>query len=36
MPGTLFDRPADFRISLTGTEAMIEASLPAFEAAAVG
>lgn len=34
MPGTLFDRPADFRISLTGTEAMIEASLPAFEAAA--
>lgn len=36
MPGTLFDRPADFRISLTGTEAMIEASLPAFEAAAGG
>jgi aspartate aminotransferase len=36
MPGTLFDRPADFRISLTGTEAMIEASLPAFEAAAAG
>lgn len=36
MPGTLFDRPADFRISLTGTEAMIEASLSAFEAAAGG
>lgn len=36
MPGTLFDRPADFRISLTGTAEMIEASLPAFEAAAGG
>jgi aspartate aminotransferase len=34
MPGTLFDRPADFRISLTGTAKMIDASLPAFEAAA--
>ncbi|WP_413850793.1 aminotransferase class I/II-fold pyridoxal phosphate-dependent enzyme [Albidovulum sp.] len=34
MPGTLFDRPADFRISLTGSAEMIEASLPAFEAAA--
>lgn len=34
MPGTLFDRPADFRISLTGSAAMIEASLPAFEATA--
>jgi aspartate/methionine/tyrosine aminotransferase len=34
MPGTLFDRPADFRISLTATAEMIEASLPAFEAAA--
>jgi len=34
MPGTLFDRPADFRISLTGTAEMIEASLPAFQAAA--
>lgn len=33
MPGTLFDRPADFRISLTGTADMIEASLPAFKAA---
>ncbi|AWC25793.1 Aspartate aminotransferase (plasmid) [Aminobacter sp. MSH1] len=33
MPGTLFDRPADFRISLTGTADMIEASLPAFQAA---
>lgn len=34
MPGTLFDRPEDFRISLTGSAGMIEASLPAFEAAA--
>jgi aspartate/methionine/tyrosine aminotransferase len=34
MPGTLFERPSDFRISLTGSAAMIEASLPAFEAAA--
>jgi aspartate aminotransferase len=34
MPGTLFDRPTDFRISLTGTADMIEASLPVFEAAA--
>ncbi|MCV2867524.1 aminotransferase class I/II-fold pyridoxal phosphate-dependent enzyme [Defluviimonas sp. WL0002] len=34
MPGTLFDRPTDFRISLTGTFEMIEASLPAFQAAA--
>ena len=33
MPGTLFDRPGDFRISLTGTADMIEASLPAFKAA---
>jgi aspartate/methionine/tyrosine aminotransferase len=34
MPGTLFERPGDFRISLTGTEGMIEASLAAFEALA--
>ncbi|WP_068113418.1 aminotransferase class I/II-fold pyridoxal phosphate-dependent enzyme [Tropicimonas marinistellae] len=34
MPGTLFDRPSDFRICLTGTAEMIEASLPAFESAA--
>jgi aspartate aminotransferase len=34
MPGTLFERPGDFRISLTGSAEMIEASLPAFEAAA--
>ena len=34
MPGTLFERPGDFRISLTGTHDMIEASLPAFEALA--
>ena len=34
MPGTLFERPGDFRISLTGTPDMIEASLPAFQALA--
>lgn len=34
MPGTLFERPGDFRISLTGTAGMIEASLAAFEALA--
>ncbi|SFC09391.1 aminotransferase class I/II-fold pyridoxal phosphate-dependent enzyme [Tropicimonas isoalkanivorans] len=34
MPGTLFDRPSDFRICLTATSEMIEASLPAFKAAA--
>lgn len=33
MPGTLFDRPGDFRICLTATEEMIEAALPAFQAA---
>lgn len=36
MPGTLFERPGDFRISLTGSEAMLAASLPAFEALAPG
>jgi aspartate aminotransferase len=36
MPGTLFECPGDFRISLTATSAMIEASLPAFQAAAPG
>jgi aspartate aminotransferase len=30
MPGTLFDRPADFRLCLTATEDMIETALPAF------
>lgn len=34
MPGTLFDRPSDFRISLTGNDEMIEASLPVFKNAA--
>jgi aspartate aminotransferase len=34
MPGTLFDRPGDFRICLTATEDMIETALPAFEAMA--
>jgi len=33
VPGTLFDRPGDFRISLTATAEMIEASLPAFKPA---
>ncbi|MGI9400347.1 MAG: aminotransferase class I/II-fold pyridoxal phosphate-dependent enzyme [Rhizobiaceae bacterium] len=31
MPGTLFDRPTDFRICLTASAEMIEASLPSFE-----
>ncbi|MBT8457996.1 MAG: aminotransferase class I/II-fold pyridoxal phosphate-dependent enzyme [Rhodobacteraceae bacterium] len=31
-PGTLFECPGDFRISLTASEDMIEASLPAFQA----
>lgn len=34
MPGTLFERPGDFRISLTGNRDMIEACLPFFEAEA--
>lgn len=34
MPGTLFERPGDFRISLTGNGDMIEACLPVFEAEA--
>jgi len=34
MPGTIFDRPTDFRICLTATDAMIEAALPAFREAA--
>jgi aspartate/methionine/tyrosine aminotransferase len=34
MPGALFDRPGDFRISLTGTAEMIERALPEFQAAA--
>ena len=34
MPGTLFERPADFRISLTASAEMIEDSLPAFQALA--
>jgi aspartate/methionine/tyrosine aminotransferase len=34
MPGTLFERPQDFRISLTATAAMIERALPAFRDAA--
>ena len=33
MPGTLFERPGDFRISLTASADMIERALPAFEAA---
>jgi aspartate/methionine/tyrosine aminotransferase len=35
MPGTLFERPSDFRISLTATDEMVAASLPAFSEAAM-
>lgn len=34
MPGTIFDRPAHFRVSLTATMEMIERALPALVAAA--
>lgn len=34
MPGTIFDRPTDFRLCLTATDQMIEAALPAFQAVA--
>ena len=34
MPGTLFERPGDFRVSLTANAEMIEWALPAFQAAA--
>ncbi|MES0827011.1 aminotransferase class I/II-fold pyridoxal phosphate-dependent enzyme [Ruegeria sp. SCP11] len=34
MPGTVFDRPMDFRICLTATDEMIEIAMPAFQAAA--
>ena len=34
MPGTLFERPGDFRISLTASAEMIERALPAFRDAA--
>ena len=34
MPGTVFDRPTDFRICLTATDEMIENAMPAFQAAA--
>ena len=30
MPGTLFERPGDFRISLTASSDMVERALPAF------
>ena len=33
MPGTLFERPGDFRISLTASDDMVERALPQFEAA---
>ncbi|WP_394553674.1 aminotransferase class I/II-fold pyridoxal phosphate-dependent enzyme [Agromyces sp. MMS24-JH15] len=36
MPGTLFDRPAHFRVSLTATMGTIERALPALVAAASG
>ena len=32
MPGTIFDRPTDFRVCLTATDEMIEKALPAFQA----
>ena len=34
MPGTLFERPGDFRISLTANRDMIERALPTFREAA--
>jgi aspartate aminotransferase len=34
MPGTIFDRPTDFRLCLTATDEMIENALPAFQATA--
>ncbi len=34
MPGTLFERPGDFRISLTANDEMVTRALPRFEAAA--
>lgn len=34
MPGTIFDRPTDFRVCLTATDEMIENALPAFQAVA--
>ena len=33
MPGTVFDRPTDFRLCLTATDEMVEDALPAFEEA---
>jgi aspartate aminotransferase len=33
MPGTVFEKPGHFRISLTATDEMIERSLPVFKAA---
>lgn len=36
MPGTIFDRPTDFRVCLTATDDMIENALPAFQATAEG
>ncbi|SHG40509.1 aminotransferase class I/II-fold pyridoxal phosphate-dependent enzyme [Cognatishimia maritima] len=34
MPGSIFDRPTDFRVCLTATDDMIEAALPFFQAVA--
>jgi aspartate/methionine/tyrosine aminotransferase len=36
MPGTLFERPRHFRISLTASPEMVERALPAFRDAADG
>lgn len=34
MPGSIFDRPTDFRLCLTATDEMIEEALPFFQAVA--
>ena len=34
MPGSIFDRPTDFRVCLTATDEMIEEALPFFQAVA--
>lgn len=34
MPGSIFDRPTDFRVCLTATDEMIENALPFFQAVA--
>lgn len=36
LPGTVFDRPGHFRISLTATMAMLEQALPALREVGAG